>query len=72
MPTSSEIKSRLASLNKKQVDLMRELNKLGGVYTIASPSALSLIINGYRSGRKAETIYIKCLQIIGNWEKNKG
>jgi hypothetical protein len=62
------IKVRLAILGKRQIDLFEELNKIGGEYHISAPSNLNNIINGYRTGGKAQMILIKCNQILNKWE----
>jgi hypothetical protein len=67
-PSSNEIKAKLSLLGKKQVDLMDELNRIGGCYRVSNKSMLSDVINGRRSGARAETLILKILQIIHQWE----
>jgi hypothetical protein len=74
--TPNEIKAKLSMLGKKQVDLVDELNTLGGCYHVPNRSMLSDVINNRRSGAKAETLMLKINQIINTWEsegkKNAG
>lgn len=61
-------KARLAMLGKRQTDLFEELNRIGGQYAITSTSYLSDVINERQNGAKAQTIRLKCLQILNQWE----
>jgi hypothetical protein len=66
--THKTFKARLAMLGKRQTDLFEELNRIGGQYAMTSTSYLSDIINGRQNGAKAQTIRLKCLQILNQWE----
>lgn len=60
------IKSRLAAIGKRQVDLLPELDSKG--YKIA-PSQLSLYISGRLSTPQAGAVRDLIYEILEKWEK---
>lgn len=69
MGTRFNIKARLANLAKKNIDVVRELEKWG-VYT--NPSEFSAAINRIFTYRKCDLICETADKIITKWEEERG
>lgn len=59
------IKSRLAEINRKQVDLIAELRKRD---IMTNPSELSNVLKGILQTPKAERILSAANEIVTEWE----
>ena len=60
-----DLKLRLVKLDKRQVDIIKELAKQN---IIVSPAELSGFIAGYRTGAKADLVLAEADKIVRRWE----
>lgn len=65
----NKYKVRLAELNKKNVDVLRELQKRG--YKKLGAQALSSYFNGTVSGPQADAVCKMSDEIIRKWEQER-
>lgn len=67
--TSKEIKIRLITLGKRQIDLIPELRKRG---VSAAPCEISQAFNSEYSPQKYQKIRSYSEEIIHEWEREQG
>ena len=60
-----DLKLRLVKINKKQVDIIKELAEQG---IVVAPADLSGAIAGYRTGAKVDFILAEADRIVRRWE----
>lgn len=64
------IKARLATIGKRQIDLLEELRKRG--YPNLYATQLSTYINGYGCGPQAVAVKDLIFDILEEWEQAQG
>ena len=65
----NSVKIRLAKINKKQVDLLKEIRKRG--FKNLQPPALSTYINGNSTAPQSEAVMKLVYEILSKWEKEQ-
>ena len=60
-----DLKLRLVKLDKRQVDIIKELAEQG---IKVAPAELSGFIAGYRTGAKADLVLAEADRIVRRWE----